>query len=66
MVAAPIIAAKAAGDTHKIYSGVTHEFYGMDAVVAKAKEAQDFAVSSLEKGFNNGIPGTVATGEGKQ
>jgi acetyl esterase len=63
MVAAPIIAAKAAGDTHKIYSGVTHEFYG--AVVAKAKEAQDFAVPQLEKGFNNGIPGTVATGEGK-
>jgi acetyl esterase/lipase len=59
---------KAAGDdvTHKIYPGVTHEFFGMDAVVAKAKEAQDFAVSQLEKGFNNGAPGTIGTGPGKQ
>jgi acetyl esterase len=58
---------KAAGDdvTHKIYSGVTHEFFGMDAVVAKAKEAQDFAVQQLEKGFNNGTPGTVGTGAAK-
>ena len=47
---------KAAGDdvTHKIYSGVTHEFFGMDAVVAKAKEAQDFAVAQLAKGFGEG------------
>ena len=37
--------------TQKTYSGVTHEFFGMDAVVAKAKEAQDFAVSQLQKGF---------------
>jgi acetyl esterase len=44
---------KAAGNdvTHKLYTGVTHEFFGMDAVVAKAKEAQDFAVSQLQKGF---------------
>ena len=37
--------------TQKTYSGVTHEFFGMDAVVAKAKEAQDFAVAQLQKGF---------------
>jgi acetyl esterase/lipase len=45
---------KAAGVdvTHKVYSGVTHEFFGMDAVVAKAREAQDFAVSQLQKGFD--------------
>lgn len=44
---------KAAGNevTHKTYPGVTHEFFGMDAVVAKAKEAQDFAVLQLQKGF---------------
>lgn len=44
---------KAAGNdvTQKTYSGVTHEFFGMDAVVAKAKEAQDFAVSQLQKSF---------------
>jgi acetyl esterase len=44
---------KVAGNdvTHKVYGGVTHEFFGMDAVVAKAKEAQDFAVSQLQKGF---------------
>lgn len=52
---------KAAGNevTHKLYNGVTHEFFGMDAVVAKAKEAQDFAVSQLQKGF--GTPATNAT-----
>jgi acetyl esterase/lipase len=37
--------------THKTYDGVIHEFSGMAAVVAKAKEAQDFAVSQLQKGF---------------
>ena len=44
---------KAAGNdvTHKVYRGVTHEFFGMDAVVAKAKEAQDFAVTQLQKSF---------------
>ena len=44
---------KAAGVdvTHKLYTGVTHEFFGMNAVVAKSKEAQDFAVAQLKKGF---------------
>lgn len=57
---------KSAGNevVHKIYPGVTHEFFGMDAVVAKAKEAQDFAVSQLQKGF--GTPsGTVGTAPAK-
>jgi acetyl esterase len=44
--------------THKLYTGVTHEFFGMDAVVAKAKEAQDFAVSQLKLSFN----GAATTG----
>jgi len=41
---------KAAGNkvTHQLYTGVTHEFFGMDAVVAKAREAQDFAVAQLK------------------
>jgi acetyl esterase len=36
---------KAAGNnvTHQVYPGVTYEFFGMDAVVAKAGQAQDFA-----------------------
>lgn len=57
---------KSAGNdvTHKVYAGVTHEFFGMDAVVAKAKEAQDFAVSQLQKGF--GSPSkTVGTAPSK-
>ena len=37
--------------THKVYNGVTHEFFGMDAVVAKAAEAQDFAVAQLKQAF---------------
>ena len=55
---------KAGGNNviHKVYSGVTHEFFGMDAVVAKAGEAQDFAVAQLWKGFSPAtgeIEGTV-------
>jgi acetyl esterase/lipase len=44
---------KAAGvdTTHKIFPGVTHEFFGMDAVVKKAGEAQDLAVAQIKKGF---------------
>ena len=57
---------KAAGNdvTHKLYTGVTHEFFGMDAVVAKAKEAQDFAVAQLQKGFAMS-PNTVGVGAAK-
>lgn len=57
---------KAAGNdvTHKLYTGVTHEFFGMDAVVAKAKEAQDFAVAQLQKGFAMS-PNTVGAGAAK-
>ena len=40
---------------HKLYTGVTHEFFGMDAVVAKAKEAQDFAAAQIKKGFGSGM-----------
>ncbi len=36
---------------HKIYDGVTHEFFGMAAVVAKAKQAQAFAGQQLKKAF---------------
>jgi len=31
--------------THQLYSSVTHEFFGMGAVVPKTKEARDFAVA---------------------
>ena len=36
---------------YKHYDGVTHEFFGMAAVVAKAKDAQDFASAELKKAF---------------
>ncbi|WP_210247748.1 alpha/beta hydrolase [Tardiphaga sp. vice154] len=54
---------QAAGNevTHKLYNGVTHEFFGMDAVVAKAAEAQDFAVAQLKKGFGDQSPTTGAS-----
>jgi acetyl esterase/lipase len=47
---------KAAGVqvTHKVYDGVTHEFFGMDAVVPTAAEAQDFAVSQLKTAMSGG------------
>ena len=37
--------------THKIYDGVTHEFFGMAAVVSKAKEAQKLAGAQLRQAF---------------
>lgn len=33
------------------YAGVTHEFFGMAAVLNKAKDAQSFAVAQLKKTF---------------
>ena len=35
--------------TRKVYLGTTHEFFGMDAVVANAKAAQIFAGTELKK-----------------
>jgi acetyl esterase len=37
----------------KNFDGVTHEFFGMGAVVAKAKDAQQFAIHNLDKAFTN-------------
>ncbi|MCC8408146.1 alpha/beta hydrolase [Mucilaginibacter sp. UR6-1] len=44
---------KAAGVTTdlKNYDGVTHEFFGMGAVLPQAKDAEDYAVSQLKKSF---------------
>jgi acetyl esterase len=61
---------KAAGNnvTHKTFAGVTHEFFGMDAVVAKAGEAQDFAVTQISNGLGavTGPVGTVGAGLSKK
>lgn len=37
--------------TYKEYAGVTHEFFGMGAVVAKARDAEQFAADALKKAF---------------
>ncbi|WP_374949962.1 alpha/beta hydrolase [Mucilaginibacter sp.] len=44
---------KAAGVTvdSKNYDGVTHEFFGMGAVVPQAKDAETYAVDQLKKAF---------------
>jgi acetyl esterase/lipase len=39
--------------THKVYDGVTHEFFGMDAVVEKATQAQDFAVAQIKAAMSD-------------
>lgn len=46
-------ALKEAGVTveHRVYDGVTHEFFGMAAVVGKAKEAQQFVGRRLKASF---------------
>ena len=38
--------------SYKNYTGVAHEFFGMGAVVPKAKEAQKMASSDLKKAFS--------------
>lgn len=35
----------------KVYTGVTHEFFGMSAVLEQARQAQAMAASELIKGF---------------
>ncbi|MBC3540759.1 alpha/beta hydrolase [Rufibacter sp. H-1] len=44
---------EAAGVTvnHKLYNGVTHEFFGMAAVLSEAKEAQKLAADNLKAAF---------------
>lgn len=37
--------------SYKEYKGVTHEFFGMGAVVPEAKEAEQFAADELKKAF---------------
>jgi len=37
---------------YRHFTGVTHEFFGMGAVVPKAKQAQQFAADELIKSFN--------------
>ena len=36
---------------YKLYNGVTHEFFGMAAVVPQAKEAQALAAARLKSAF---------------
>jgi acetyl esterase len=38
--------------SYKEYTGVTHEFFGMGAVVPKAKEAEQFAADALKTAFS--------------
>lgn len=37
---------------YKYYSGVTHEFFGMGAVIDKAKDAVGFAATGLKEAYN--------------
>jgi len=39
----------------KVYDGVTHEFFGMAAVVQKARDAQAFAGDRLKKAFGTAM-----------
>lgn len=42
------------------YSGVTHEFFGMDAVVKDADRAQDLAAAELREAFSAKATGSTA------
>jgi acetyl esterase/lipase len=37
--------------TYKLYTGVTHEFFGMDQVLPEARDAQNLAAGELKKVF---------------
>ncbi|HET9004511.1 MAG TPA: alpha/beta hydrolase fold domain-containing protein [Gemmatimonadaceae bacterium] len=37
--------------TQKTYDGVAHEFFGMGAVIDKAKDAEQMAADALKKGW---------------
>jgi acetyl esterase len=37
--------------TYKFYTGVTHEFFGMDQVLPEARDAQTFAAQELKRAF---------------
>ena len=41
---------------HKVFTGVTHEFFGMAAVVAKANQAQELAGRELRRSFGAARP----------
>ena len=49
------LALKAAGNkvNYRLFSGTTHEFFGMGAVVAKAKVAEDFGAKQISTSFGN-------------
>ncbi len=47
---------------HKIYDGVTHEFFGMGAVVDKAREAQQLAAQDLKDAFSGAVAKAGAPG----
>jgi len=49
--------------TRKVYSGVTHEFFSMAAVLPKAQEAVQFAGDQLQRVFSGAVhTGAVHTG----
>ena len=41
---------------HRLYRGATHEFFGMAAVVGKARDAQEYSVKRLGASFENHAP----------
>ena len=58
---------QAGGHTsYHAYEGVTHEFFGMDAVLADAKKAQDVAAKDLREAFSNRATGSTRSGSAKQ
>ena len=40
---------------YRNYDGVAHEFFGMGAIVSKAKEAVAQAATGLKQGFNSTV-----------
>jgi len=52
--------------SRQVHEGVTHEFFGMDAVLDDSKRAQEFAVKGLTDAFAKGGATTGSTGQSKK
>lgn len=48
---ADLLVAAGVNTTYQLYTGVTHEFFGMRSVVPEARDAEDFAVQQLKNAF---------------
>ena len=50
---------------HNVYPGVTHEFFGADAVLSKARQAQEFVGAEMRRFFEAPVPVPASAPRGR-